>query len=281
MRQVRRAEGLEGAARAAGLAALPASEFTVAFADRARLVLEVVDGSGAVLAVAVVVEGVPTLSGAPVMVAGFALDEEAEAALADELAPLTAAPGGLEVMGPDGFAPQVTTRIGAATAGEVRLVMQQRLMVATDPLVPWHVPGWCRPMEPRDHDTVARWLAAFVAEALGGEERPHSHWLEQVSHVGHQVRLWERDGRILCFVNGRRTTPVSSRIGPVYTPPEHRGNGYAAACTAHVTRAALDAGDQRVILTTDVTNPTSNALYTRIGYVDVGPHASWWVGTSG
>jgi predicted GNAT family acetyltransferase len=79
------------------------------------------------------------------------------------------------------------------------------------------------------------------------------------------------------MVNARRTTPVSSRIGPVYTPPAHRGRGYAGALTAAVTDDLLAGGDPRVTLFTDETNATSNALYARIGYRDVGAQGSWLV----
>jgi predicted GNAT family acetyltransferase len=56
------------------------------------------------------------------------------------------------------------------------------------------------------------------------------------------------------------------RVAPVYTPAELRRHGYAGAVTAAVTRAALDAGATDVVLFTDVANPTSNALYRRLGY---------------
>jgi predicted GNAT family acetyltransferase len=36
--------------------------------------------------------------------------------------------------------------------------------------------------------------------------------------------------------------------------------------TAAVTRAALDAGAEHVVLFTDLANPTSNGVYQRLGY---------------
>ena len=56
------------------------------------------------------------------------------------------------------------------------------------------------------------------------------------------------------------------RVGPVYTPPERRGRGYAGAVTVAVSQASLDAGVREVVLYTDLANPTSNALYQRLGY---------------
>jgi predicted GNAT family acetyltransferase len=58
----------------------------------------------------------------------------------------------------------------------------------------------------------------------------------------------------------------SVRVAPVYTPPGLRGHGYAGAATAAVSQAALDAGADEVLLFTDLANPTSNALYQRLGY---------------
>lgn len=64
-------------------------------------------------------------------------------------------------------------------------------------------------------------------------------------------------------------TPVvadMSRIGPVYTPRELRGHGYAAGATIAATRAARALGAGEVLLFTDLANPISNRLYQRIGY---------------
>lgn len=66
-----------------------------------------------------------------------------------------------------------------------------------------------------------------------------------------------------------RTVAGTARVAPVYTPAGLRGRGYAGAATAAVSRAALDAGAEEVVLFTDLANPTSNALYRRIGYEPV------------
>jgi predicted GNAT family acetyltransferase len=55
------------------------------------------------------------------------------------------------------------------------------------------------------------------------------------------------------------------RIGPVYTPREQRGHGYARAAVAEVSQRLLDDG-HRVCLFTDQDNPTSNRVYAAIGY---------------
>jgi len=61
-------------------------------------------------------------------------------------------------------------------------------------------------------------------------------------------------------------TPNSARVGPVYTPPEHRGQGFGTACTAAVTQALLEGGKSFCVLYTDMANPTSNKIYRSLGY---------------
>jgi predicted GNAT family acetyltransferase len=56
-----------------------------------------------------------------------------------------------------------------------------------------------------------------------------------------------------------------ARIGPVYTPPEHRGHGWASNAVAEVSRR-VQAHGVRVCLFTDQANPTSNKLYAALGY---------------
>ena len=72
----------------------------------------------------------------------------------------------------------------------------------------------------------------------------------------------------MCGVGG--PTPNGIRIGPVYTPPEFRGRGYASACVAAASQLQLDAGRRFCFLFADLSNPTSNHIYQEIGYEPVG-----------
>jgi uncharacterized protein len=64
-------------------------------------------------------------------------------------------------------------------------------------------------------------------------------------------------------------TPNGIRIGPVYTPPEERGHGYASNLTAWVSQTLLDEGRRFCFLYADLGNPTSNKIYQAIGYEPV------------
>jgi uncharacterized protein len=80
--------------------------------------------------------------------------------------------------------------------------------------------------------------------------------------------LWW-DGGPASMAGAGAPTPNGIRIGPVYTPPEHRRRGYASALTAALTRYLLDGGRRFCFLYTDLANPTSNAIYQQVGYTHV------------
>ncbi|WP_433200150.1 GNAT family N-acetyltransferase [Nocardia sp. CA-107356] len=77
--------------------------------------------------------------------------------------------------------------------------------------------------------------------------------------------LWERDGRPVSVAAHQVPVFGWSRIGPVYTPPEERGHGYASILTAHVARTLRWKG-LNVCLFADIANPTSNKIYRAIGF---------------
>jgi hypothetical protein len=56
-----------------------------------------------------------------------------------------------------------------------------------------------------------------------------------------------------------------ARVGPIYTPIEHRKKGYASALTSHIT-AKLQSMGAVATLYTQADNPTSNKIYQEIGY---------------
>jgi GNAT superfamily N-acetyltransferase len=85
---------------------------------------------------------------------------------------------------------------------------------------------------------------------------------------------WSVDQEFVA-VAGMTMAGATARIGPVYTPPTHRGQGYAGALVAQVARAALENGAQQVCLYADAANATSNTLYQRIGFVRMGEFAEF------
>ena len=84
------------------------------------------------------------------------------------------------------------------------------------------------------------------------------------------VYLWVLpDGAIVSLVGTTRPVSRVISIGPVYTPPELRGQGYASRSVAALSQRLLDSGWERCCLFTDLSNPTSNSIYQQVGYQPV------------
>jgi predicted GNAT family acetyltransferase len=137
------------------------------------------------------------------------------------------------------------------------------------------VPGTARVAATEDRELAVRWWIAFLDEALheGGPGREHAE--ENVDHrlssPSAGILLWEDAGEAVSVAGWGGRTPNGVRIGPVYTPPELRGRGYATALTAELSLRLLDGrlfegGRRFCFLYTDLANPTANAIYERIGY---------------
>ncbi len=125
--------------------------------------------------------------------------------------------------------------------------------------------GSARLAAERDRGLLITWFDAFAREV--GDLASHDHAAaadERLSYGG--LRVWEVAGAPVSIAGVTRTVAGMVRVGPVYTPPELRGRGYAGAVTAAVSQAAREDGAQEVVLYTDLANPTSNALYRRLGY---------------
>ena len=150
----------------------------------------------------------------------------------------------------------------------------QRLYALDRVRDPSGVPGRPRCAEAGDVELLTAWGKAFESETRSPVTLDAIH-----AHVAAGLFcVWDHDGPVSM---ARRTDAVGgvARIGLVYTPPEHRGRGYAAACTAAVSQVAFDAGAERCILYTQLQNPVSNAIYRRLGYEPVGEQVRYVFGS--
>ena len=132
----------------------------------------------------------------------------------------------------------------------------------------WPAPGpegAARLATERDRDLLAEWFDAFAREVGDPPRHDERAAVDERSRYG-GITVWEAGGVPVSIAGRTRVVAGMARVGPVYTPPALRGRGYAGAATAAVSQAALDAGVREVMLYTDLANPTSNALYHRLGY---------------
>jgi len=154
----------------------------------------------------------------------------------------------------------------AITGGDVTAALERGVYVANAVEHPVGVDGRLRVADVPDVDQVQQWSEAFQAE-IGGEHVPH---VDERSRVLRGLCfLWEDGGRPVSMAAASPAYGRVVRVSLVYTPPERRRHGYAAACVAAVTARQLAQGN-RCMLYTDLANPTSNRVYQRIGYRRIG-----------
>jgi RimJ/RimL family protein N-acetyltransferase len=153
------------------------------------------------------------------------------------------------------------------TGASWQVEQRHRLYRLTELVPPSPAPaGAARVAGGADRDLLVKWYEAFIREAEAGR-RPGDLAAAVDDRLGvGGLTLWEVAGEAVSLAGVSRQVAGATRVAPVYTPPERRGRGFGAAVTAAVSRAALDAGAREVVLFTDLANPTSNALYRRLGY---------------
>ena len=132
---------------------------------------------------------------------------------------------------------------------------------------PQTVQGQARRATIADKASLMQWLTQFHDEAVPDNPAEDVSVVVETRLAHGETWLWCVDGSPVSMASCTRPTVGVARVGPVYTPLEHRRCGYGAAVTAHATQAALDAGAAQVALYADLANPTSNAIYQRIGYL--------------
>lgn len=152
----------------------------------------------------------------------------------------------------------------AATRQGYEVELQMRVFELRTVSWPAMPPGHLRQATADDADLVFQWYCNFRDEAVSSDPMPVREGVERSIREGN-VYLWDDGGPVSLAARGRRL-PHGYSVGPVYTPPNLRGRGYAGACTAALSQSILDGGAQFCTLFTDLSNPTSNAIYQRIGY---------------
>jgi RimJ/RimL family protein N-acetyltransferase len=195
-------------------------------------------------------------------------DEAALDAIVDRLLDEGQDPPGVVAALPelDGFVASWT----ASRDVDATLVMRQGVYELREVLPIPAPPGSPRAATREDRDLLVGWIRRFAEEVLPDEPeaerqaRVVEDRLDASEHAG--IWIWEDGGRPVAMSGYGSETPKGIRIGPVYTPPELRGRGYATGLVSEQSRWLLGTGRRFCFLYTDLDNPTSNALYRRIGY---------------
>jgi predicted GNAT family acetyltransferase len=164
------------------------------------------------------------------------------------------------------FAEAWSAATGIPHRSEFRMGLYQLTRLAP-PARP--VPGSFRAAGEADVDFLVPWAEAFFREIRHFTAPQASKVVPERVRRG-QLYLWcDPPGRPVSMAGWAGPTPNGVRVNAVFTPPEHRGRGYATACVASLTRHLLDSGRKFCFLFTDLANPTSNRIYQRLGYEHV------------
>jgi predicted GNAT family acetyltransferase len=191
--------------------------------------------------------------------------DDVAGALVDALDAAGERPPGIVAAVPeaDAFAEAWAARFG----GVAEISTRQGIYELTAVRDPGLAPGAPRRATVDDLNLLADWHEAFISEAVPnavGDAATRRRRIEGVIEDG-GYWLWDHDGPV-SMTGVNPAPPQGARVGPVYTPPSARGRGYATALVGHVSADALAAGKAGCYLHTDLANPTSNAIYQRIGY---------------
>ena len=162
----------------------------------------------------------------------------------------------------------------AATGASVYERVAQRVFALHQLTLPSGVPGAARPAGASDLELLAGWRQDFADEATGGL-RGHGTALKQMRSTlaaGTAAMLWEVGGQPVAWASASAPVVGMSRIGPVYTPPQYRGDGYGSAVTAAAASWALQSHAKHVVLSTDLlirsatrsTRGSASARYTTL-----------------
>jgi len=134
----------------------------------------------------------------------------------------------------------------------------------------------CRHPEAAELDLLVEWRVQFSIEALGATDDAE---LRRASRA--DVLLQHTRGADWVLLSGsmpisysvfNAMLPEIVQIGGVWTPPEHRGRGYARSVVAGSLLAAHKQGVQRAVLFADPGNAMARAAYLAIGFRIVGDY---------
>lgn len=134
--------------------------------------------------------------------------------------------------------------------------------------------GAARKADERDVALLSKWLSAFVEEVgISNREVPSEEdLLKRLRSTS--IIIWQVDGRPVAM-SGHSSIVVGpsgriGRIGPVYTEPAERGNGFGAAVTSSMIEHLHSIGCSTVMLYADSDYEKSNRVYQGLGFRPVG-----------
>jgi len=116
---------------------------------------------------------------------------------------------------------------------------------------------------------LVEWAEAMQMECSVPNADPNVKQRIEKSAQSHSIFVWADGSQAVTMAIKTRPIRHTVSISGVYTPPALRKRGYASAVVSTLTQRLLEAGYKTCNLFADLGNPTSNAIYQRIGYIPV------------
>lgn len=153
-----------------------------------------------------------------------------------------------------------------------RIAMDQKIY-QLDQIIPARpTDGYLKVVNDEYLDIYSDWFLKFIEEALPNEPSTLEEGRKFMAHkiARQDLFVWfNAAGKPVALNMTNRPTENGVAISFVYTPKEERGKGYASAVVAETSQRMFDSGKKFCMLYTDVTNPTSNGVYQKIGYKEI------------
>ncbi|MFD1019984.1 GNAT family N-acetyltransferase [Thalassobacillus hwangdonensis] len=174
------------------------------------------------------------------------------------------------VIGDEASAGLFATKWNKLSGQEPQLHMNQLIYKLTALKSPLKAPGFLRVAAPADKALIINWLDLFGVETGEISIRENADEMAERMIDQQTMHLWVVKGEPVSMVNQSRSTKHGATINAVYTPDKHKRKGYASNAVHALTEKLLNQGYAFCSLYTDAANPTSNSIYSKIGYEPIG-----------
>lgn len=172
------------------------------------------------------------------------------------------------VIGTKEVAQTFAQKWSAITGRGIRVGREQRIYELREVNPPEYPSGMFRQATSDDLELAKEWTAAFLTECYSASDVGGAMELVEDKVTSGSLFFWDLSGPVSMAAR-TRPTPNGESVNLVYTPSSHRRNGYATAVVSRVSQTILDEGMRLCTLYTDLSNPTSNSIYKKIGYSPV------------
>lgn len=153
------------------------------------------------------------------------------------------------------------------------LGMHQGIYEIADVIIPKLDGEYLHQATEQDRGICQEFLEGFVSECFPEETDIKSRAKEILDRNLTVKKLFllknSKDEPVSMAANVRESRNAAT-ISLVYTPKDLRAHGYGSKVTALISKYFIDNGKKKCNLFTDLSNPTSNSIYQKIGYKKIG-----------